>query len=284
MMQATHEYQRLGNRQYVSDLPYLLPKDDQEIDRLDLQHIMLRYLFKGNYLAPIAKPAHILDIGSGTGRWIVEMAEEFPQADLVGVDLKLPEQGAIPFPSNSHFQVGNALDGLPFEDASFDFVHQRLLIFAVPRFSWLPLVKELARVTRRGGWVELVEVNPFIRHIGPSTECIIDLIVQATIQRGLDPDISQHMGALLSAAGLKHVETSARFIPLGKWGGQLGALALADMRAIIQAMKPLVVALTQTSSEEFDCLAAEMEQEFEQYHSTFTFHIAYGQRITSVGQ
>ncbi|HVB59579.1 MAG TPA: hypothetical protein VNE61_00170, partial [Ktedonobacteraceae bacterium] len=81
-MHTAHEHDQAGNRRHVS----MLPGSRQEIDRLDLQHYLLRYVLKGNYLAPIAQPARILDVGCGTGCWISEMALEFPQAELVGVD------------------------------------------------------------------------------------------------------------------------------------------------------------------------------------------------------
>jgi ubiquinone/menaquinone biosynthesis C-methylase UbiE len=278
MQAVANKYQWIGSRRHVSGVPYILPKDDQEFERLDLQHYMLRYVLKGNYLAPIAQPAHVLDVGCGTGRWLVEMAQEFSQADLIGVDLKLPEAGTALFPPNCHFQEGNALDGLSFEDSSFDFVHQRLLIFAIPLLRWQQLVDELVRVTRRGGWVELTEVNPFFEQMGPATERIVDLIVQTMLQRGFDLTISQRMSTLLGTAGLKRVETRVQLIPVGNWGGRLGTMALADIRAIFQAMKPLIVAQMQTPPEEFDRLTMQMEQEVEQYHTTFTFDTAYGQR------
>lgn len=170
-----------------------------------------------------------------------------------------------------------ALNGLPFEDSSFDFIHQRLLIFAIPLVRWQQLVNELVRITRRGGWVELTEVNPFVQHTGPATERLIDLIVQVALQQGFDAAISQHMDSLLGIAGLKRVETRTQIIPLGKWGGQLGTMALADIMAIAHAMKALVVAQTQTPPEEFERLKMLMQHEVELYRSTFTFHIAYGQ-------
>jgi ubiquinone/menaquinone biosynthesis C-methylase UbiE len=278
MQSAAHEYQWTGNRNHIEGVPYMLPNDEQEVDRLDLQHYMLRYVLKGNYLVPVAKPARILDIGCGTGRWVMEMAQEFPQAELVGVDLKLPGESTTMFPANCQFQIGNVLEGLSFEDAAFDFVHQRLLLFAVPLLSWQQLVNELVRVTRRGGWIELTEVSPFFQHSGLSTERLLGLIVGAAQQRGLDMSISQHIGPLLSVSGLKRVGTSTQLIPLGKWGGQLGMMALADIQAIAQAMKPLVTAVTQTTPEEYDSLAKQLEEEVEQYHTTFTFHMAYGQR------
>jgi len=278
MQAVANKYQWIGSRRHVSGVPYILPKDGQEFERLDLQHYMLRYILKGNYLAPIAQPADILDVGCGTGRWLVEMAQEFPQADLTGVDIKLPEEGTALFPPNCHFQEGNALDGLSFEDSSFGFVHQRLLIFAIPLLRWQQLVDELVRVTRRGGWVELIEVNPFFQQMGPATERMLDLIVQTMLQRGFDLAISQRMSTLLGTAGLKRVETKALLIPIGNWGGQLGTMALADILAIFQAMKPLIVVQTQIAPEEFDRLTMQLKQEVEQYHTTFTFDIAYGQR------
>ena len=151
MQAASRDNQWSENRSHVSYVPYMLPNFN-EIDRPDLQHYMLRYLLKGNYLAPIAKPAHILDVGSGTGRWVIEMAEEFPQAESNGIDLNIPEARAVPFPYNSHFHADNVLNGLPFEDNFFDFVHQRHMIFAIPQIKWQQLVNELVRVTRRGGW------------------------------------------------------------------------------------------------------------------------------------
>jgi hypothetical protein len=107
---------------------------------------------------------------------------------------------------------------------------------------------------------------------------MLQVIIQAALQLELDTAISQHIGSLLGAAGLKHVGTSTQLVPLGDWGGQLGTMALADILAIAQEMKPLIVAQTQTAPDEFDQLTMQMVQEVEQYRTTFTFHIAYGQR------
>lgn len=278
MQAASRDNPWSGDYGHNSDIPYMLPNFNQEIDRLDLQHYMLRYLLKGNYIAPIAKPAHILDVGCGTGRWVTEMAQEFPQAELTGIDLKVPEEETALFPRNSHFHAGNVLNRLPFEDSFFDFVHQRLLIFAIPQIRWQQLINELVRVTRRSGWVELIEVNPSFQHMGPATERILHLVVQSAQQLGLDLAISQHIGTLLSAAGLKRVGTSTQLVPLGTWGGPLGTMAIADILATAQGMKPAVVAQTPTTLEEFDRLAMQMAEEVEEYRTTFTFHIAYGQR------
>jgi len=76
---------------------------------------------------------------------------------------------------------------------------------------------------------------------------------------------------------LKRVGISTQLMPVGNWGGQLGDIAVRNMMAIVQAMKPLIVAQMQTAPEDFDHLIRQMRKEVEQYHTTFTFHIAYGQ-------
>jgi 2-polyprenyl-3-methyl-5-hydroxy-6-metoxy-1,4-benzoquinol methylase len=83
-------FRQIGGRRYVRGSPYLLPKDDAEINRLDFQHYMLRFALRNNYLAPLGQPRDILDVGTGTGRWALEMALAFPGANVVGIDLVAP--------------------------------------------------------------------------------------------------------------------------------------------------------------------------------------------------
>jgi hypothetical protein len=54
----------------------LLPMDDDELDRHDLQHMKFRLLLGGKlHLAPIVEePKAILDLGTGTGIWAVTFA------------------------------------------------------------------------------------------------------------------------------------------------------------------------------------------------------------------
>src|SRR5258708_4957512 len=147
-------------RQCVSiNLPYILPKDMREASRLDFQHFLLRVVLGGNYLAPLQQPETILDVGSGSGRWALEMARDFPQAHVTACDLLKQESQGSSAPLNVHFVQGDLLKGLPSPAQSFVFVHQRLLCRAIPRLSWPGVVRELVRVTKPGGWIELVETQ-----------------------------------------------------------------------------------------------------------------------------
>jgi ubiquinone/menaquinone biosynthesis C-methylase UbiE len=54
-----------------------MPNDDQENDRLDIHHhIALLHLGGELYVAPIGNnPDRILDLGTGTGMWAMDMGE-----------------------------------------------------------------------------------------------------------------------------------------------------------------------------------------------------------------
>jgi ubiquinone/menaquinone biosynthesis C-methylase UbiE len=51
-------------------------------------------------------------------------------------------------PRNYQFVLGNLLEGLPFPDNSFDYVHMRALVTAIPHNRWQGVIDDLARVTR----------------------------------------------------------------------------------------------------------------------------------------
>src|SRR3989442_5416629 len=60
---------------------------------------------------------------------------------------------------NAQFQVANAVDPLGFPDASFDLVNARHIEGAIPTAAWPGLLKEMVRVTRRGGTIRITSVE-----------------------------------------------------------------------------------------------------------------------------
>lgn len=80
-------------RRRLSDLPYLLPKDLQEINRLDFQHYVLRQALGRLTFAPVdeqlRRGGQVLDVGCGTGRWAIDLARLYPPTQVTGLDLEL---------------------------------------------------------------------------------------------------------------------------------------------------------------------------------------------------
>lgn len=110
------------------DIPYHmanLRRDDKktETERLDDLQLAFRNLLGKNIFAPCSDPKEILDLGAGSGAWCVEVAKEFPTAQVSGLDLSAIHRHNIP--ENCQFIVSNFLKGLKFDDNSIDLVHSR---------------------------------------------------------------------------------------------------------------------------------------------------------------
>ena len=272
----------LDDRRRLQDAPYVLPSDDKEINRLDFQHYMLRYTLRGNFAAPIQRPMSILDVGSGTGRWAFEMARLFPNSNVIGADIVAPNPDAMPAddgtrPDNYAFIQGNILEGLPFADGAFDYTHMRLLLFAIPEARWPDVTRELVRVTRPGGWIEMVETGPQ-RNGGPAMDQIVSWITQASLKRGVNPLLGPRIGEFLHGAGAVNVSARDIALPVGAYGGRVGRLAETDVFGVLQGVKGLVASQNLATPEQYDSAVLAARADLNNYQCALPFYIAYGQR------
>lgn len=276
--QPTLPEQSFQERRYLDNSHYLLPKDLREINRLDFQHFLLRRLLGNNYAAPLPPSIRsILDVGCGTGLWVREMAQQFPRAQIVGLDLELSNV-ANNHPANCWFVTGNILQELPFSSGCFEFVHQRLLVAALPAQAWSSVVKELVRVTSPAGCVELLEIGQSMTNPGPATYKYLQWWMEFSQRTGFDTTVVEHLGDMLQDAGLEEVNQQKIKAPVGQWGGHAGILLATNMIEVLQAIKQRFCTVLQISPALFDATINALPAEWEEYHTEFHFYLAYGQK------
>src|SRR5215467_8394481 len=256
---------------------YLLPRHLEEIDRLDIQHYAMRETLRANYLAPVRDPARVLDIGCGTGQWGFEVSRRFTSALVVGVDLVPGKPDA---PPGYRFVKGNLLHGLPLADDRFDFVHQRFLVTGLPLAFWGSVVAELARVTRPGGWVELVEGPWGGERAGPAAARLRDAARPLLASLALDTDdvVYRSLDGYLRAAGLTNVARHEVEVPIGRWGGEVGSLMVTNLRAGSTRVCEALQAHGVLSAEEAWELIQAAQEDWENGRMAYPVAIAYGQK------
>jgi len=259
----------IAGRRHVTGVPYALPKDLAEVNRLDFQHYIYRHVLRGNFLVPLHESAAILDVAAGTGIWGKEVAQQFPLARVVGLDLEdIKESGQVP--PNYEFVRGNLLERLPFRDNAFDLVHQRLVLAsAVPFERWMDVLRELLRVTRPGGWLELSEVGVEVNPLGPLTRQFFEWGIEASKPRGLCPREIPRIEHYLSEAGAINVGSRYHDIPMGSWGGHIGTMMETNLMSAFGGLKALY--LTRGSAEEFDRLLLQLPDEWRSLRSYIRF-------------
>jgi Methyltransferase domain len=143
LMSSITRYREENGRTYHSygSTEHWGPNDDDAQDQQDLSHHVWTLALKGkHFLAPVKKPQRVLDLGTGTGIWVVQVADEYPEAVVEGIDLSPIQPTWIP--PNARFSIDdyNAdwVDG-----EKYDLIHARELLGTVP--DWKQMYRNVYR-------------------------------------------------------------------------------------------------------------------------------------------
>ena len=133
---------------------YPIPNDEREQDRLDLDHHIYSMLLGGElYTAPLeSAPKRILDVGTGTGIWAIDMADRFLDGMIVGTDLSAIQPTFVP--PNVQFEIDDCEQEWMYSQP-FDFIHMRALAGSIA--DWPRLYKRAYDNLVPGGWLQVTE-------------------------------------------------------------------------------------------------------------------------------
>ncbi|KAF4456067.1 hypothetical protein F53441_1788 [Fusarium austroafricanum] len=153
------QYRKRYGRTYenIQSTEYWAPNDDQQNEGLDLTHLgLLSALGEKQFLAPIGdNPRRVLDIGTGTGIWAIDFADEYPQTEVTGTDLS-PIQPAL-VPPNVKFIIEDCLLDWTWPEDYFNFIHIRAMYGSIP--NWVDLYKQAYTHLAPGGWIQDLEMD-----------------------------------------------------------------------------------------------------------------------------
>ncbi|CRK29370.1 hypothetical protein BN1708_015572 [Verticillium longisporum] len=150
---------------YVPELQVDGPNDDRQNDGLDIAHHFITLLLGDKlYEAPIDEPKRVLDVGTGTGIWAIDVADAHPAAEVTGFDIS-PIQ---PFwvPPNCKFHIDDAQLEWTYPPASFDLIHIRALYGSIA--DWPKLYGEAFKALKPGGYLENFEFTISLCSDAPS--------------------------------------------------------------------------------------------------------------------
>ncbi|KAJ6447126.1 hypothetical protein O9K51_01901 [Purpureocillium lavendulum] len=133
-------------------------KKAAEIARSELMHSVLSRVFDDRLIfPPVPTPERILDCGCGACDWAVDVAERFPESEVLGIDISphmIPEE----LPENLEIQIDDLNGRFTFPTDHFDVVHSRLMAGGIHANRWRSYVQDMFRVLKPGGWCQMVEI------------------------------------------------------------------------------------------------------------------------------
>ncbi|KAM0374498.1 hypothetical protein ACHAPY_008743 [Fusarium culmorum] len=107
---------------------------------------------------PGAKVKRVLDIGTGTGIWAIDYADEHLDSKVIGVDLSPIQPDFVP--PNVEFFIDDIEEPWTFSEP-FDYIHSRMMTFSIK--SWPELAGNIYNNLVPGGYVELLEIDLFAK-------------------------------------------------------------------------------------------------------------------------
>lgn len=94
-------------------------------------------------------------------------------SEFYGIDL-VPGFPTSIKPNNAHFSQHNFLATLPFPDNSLDFVHLRFMLVLLTPSQLQALLREISRVLKPLGMIEIVDVDHRIQRPGPTCQSLLN--------------------------------------------------------------------------------------------------------------
>ncbi|CAO3692914.1 unnamed protein product [Rhizopus stolonifer] len=202
---------------------YWMPKDDEEQQRLTGQHFAFKELYDGNLLSSVKKELDfetgisILDIGCGSGVWIMDMIYDYPNCEYHGCDI-VDTTNKILKIDQFTFTYGNILKGLPYADNTFDFINMRLFIYALREDQWPSAIEEAIRVVKPGGMFQVTEIYTKLPTDSSSPYYkLVTALRSVAASRGQNPLIAMKLEGMLSSIdNLELIQSDLRSCDLSK--------------------------------------------------------------------
>ncbi|KAK4228587.1 Trans-aconitate 2-methyltransferase [Podospora fimiseda] len=268
---------------------YPIPNDDLEQNREDMKHAMMMELTDGKlFLAPIGdNPQRIIDVGTGTGIWAIEIGDLFPSAEVLGLDLSPIQPQWVP--PNVRFLVDDVEDEWG-NGKGWDFAHFRGMALTLRNIQ--RVCDQTFENLKPGGWIEFQE-SVGMPHcddgsLPPPEKDILRqfylLCQEALAKFGMDLNRGASVGQYLTKAGFVNITCVKRKVPVGVWPRDktMRLIGLYMREAAVQSMDTLAKAFASMgmSAEEREVWGAKVREALmdNTVHRYFYFYFWYAQK------
>jgi ubiquinone/menaquinone biosynthesis C-methylase UbiE len=197
-------------------------ENKEEMIRLEIHDKMLT-TGMGGVLSELSDPSRlrrVLDVGCGTGGWLIETARTYPNIEkLVGGDISgkmlayaRTKAADLGLDGRVQFQTMDALRVLEFSPASFDLVNQRMGTSWLRTWEWTKLLLEYQRVARPGGIIRITEPRVGVESNSPALNKLDNIFLETFYRSGRlftasNDGLTRELVRLMTQHGFQGIQT-----------------------------------------------------------------------------
>ncbi|KXH45423.1 TAM domain methyltransferase [Colletotrichum nymphaeae SA-01] len=271
---------------------YVIPNDEQENDRMDMQHHICLITLGGRLgLAPPCQPGvkvdRVLDVGTGTGIWAIQFGDDHPEAEVLGVDLSATQPDIVA--TNVKFEIDDIDEELTYT-IPFDYIHSRFMSSSIA--VWKAYLTKCFNHIQPGGYLELQEPEMEFQSDDGTfpADCPLskygNLLKEAAAIFGREYVSVSSLKTLMVEVGFQDVTLSRYKWPINTWPKdpsfkELGAWGFENSNAGLEAISiaPLTRAHKWTR-EEVNVFLAEVRKDLanKNYHTYVPMYFVVGRK------
>ncbi|PNH65794.1 hypothetical protein VD0002_g3324 [Verticillium dahliae] len=212
---------------------YVLPNDEGENERLDLQHHLYTLTFDGKlFTCPAGRDKPIvqaLDAGTGTGIWAMDFADDHPETKpnptglvnlLPHIQTFLCADSYLCVPPNVTFYIDDIEDRWTFS-TGFDFIYSRMLTASIK--DWPSYIHQCYDNLEPGGWLEISDILLDLKSddntVSPASPAAQwgRYMLEAAAKFGRPLDSALFLKQQLADAGFTHIVETIYKWPSNSW-------------------------------------------------------------------
>ncbi len=234
----------------------------------------------------------ILDIGCGPGGWLLDIAFEHPELEVVGIDISRAMtdyargRAHVQGLKNASFYAMDMLQPLQFPENSFDLVNNRFVGW-IPTAAWPAFLRECLRVARPGGTIRLIDSEWTCLSTSLALEKQVGLFVRAFRKAGqsFSPSgnlygMTPMLRSLLREAGCVNIRHKAHAIDYS-FGEEVHQALCKDFALTYRFAQPFLLARGVATQEELDQNQEQLEWDMMQqdFRGMMFILAAWGQKL-----
>ncbi|ODH22655.1 hypothetical protein ACO22_05482 [Paracoccidioides brasiliensis] len=201
---------------------YILPNDEAEQIRMDLEHHIYRMILAGElYRAPLKpNPKRVLDFGTGNGNWAIDFANQHPESKVIGSDLSPIQPTWVP--PNCSFEIDDVETEWPYKSSkAFNYIHSRNMAGSIKDFD--NLFAQAFKHLQPGGYLEMQSFEAgFFSDDGTleNAQSALkwkNLLIEASNKFGKPLDVEGTWEKKMSKAGFVDIKNDVYKVPVYPW-------------------------------------------------------------------